>query len=268
MARLGALPYYGGKHPRRLGAWVASHLPATRCYVEPFAGMLGVLLSRPPSDIEMASDANRRVVTWWTAIRDYPKEFGHLVQYTPRHREVFEQAWTQVDDPDLDPLRRALAFHVIIEQSFIHADNPWHKGWSVNRRAEKAMGRFDEDDIRRLSLRIRQVMFETNDAFAILERWRDVKDCLIYCDPPYGTARTDAYSHHAAPDRDRFREALLAHAGPIAVSGLGDEWDCLGWRKETKAEWVAASNTAAQSKRRKNVESLWLNCEKRQRSLF
>ena len=269
MAKLGALPYYGGKHPRRLGRWIAPHLPAARVYVEPFAGMLGVLLSRPPADIEMASDANGRVVNWWRQIRDAPREFGHLVEYTPRHRDVFEQAWDQVDDPALSDLERALAFHVIIEQGFTHGDNSLHKGWSVNKRSEKCMGRFDCEDVQRLHRRIRLVMFETRDAFAILERWRDVEDCLIYCDPPYGDGvRTDAYAVFDAPCRERFCEALLAHAGYVAVSGLGSEWDALGWRKITRTIDVAASNVGPQAQRNRNREALWMNYAAPQMALF
>ena len=65
----GGLSYYGGKNPQRgVPHWINSLLPSTKectLYVEPFCGMMGVLLSRQESFCEIVNDANERVVNWW-----------------------------------------------------------------------------------------------------------------------------------------------------------------------------------------------------------
>lgn len=43
--------------------------------------------------------------------------------------------------------------------------------------------------------------------------------------------------------------------GRVAVSGYGDEWDCLGWRRVEKEGLVRRPNQTA----RKVVEVLWMN---------
>ena len=63
MKKLSALRYYGGKNAQhRTGRWIASMLPYDKGYVEPFAGMLGVLLQRRRSAAEMVNDADGNLI--------------------------------------------------------------------------------------------------------------------------------------------------------------------------------------------------------------
>ena len=64
---LAAMLYAGTKSGRSalgLGHWIAGQLPQSeqQTYVEPFAGMLGVLLARPRSQLEIVNDLDERVV--------------------------------------------------------------------------------------------------------------------------------------------------------------------------------------------------------------
>lgn len=90
--KAGGLAYYGGKSPGRpLTAWIASKLPPweyQRLYCEPFAGMLGVLLTRKPTRLEVVNDANERIINWWTVIRDRPDEFGRMLDWTHQHSRI------------------------------------------------------------------------------------------------------------------------------------------------------------------------------------
>ena len=60
MGKYRSLPYFGGKRGYGLAEWIASHLPLSDdiAYIEPFAGMAGVLLSRPAVKIEILNDLN------------------------------------------------------------------------------------------------------------------------------------------------------------------------------------------------------------------
>ena len=83
--------------------------------------MAGVLLARQPIKREVVNDLNRRIVNWWQAVRDAPEEFGRLIDAMPASRVEYEWAVRNMDNPELTPIRRALAFHVAVEQSVLHA---------------------------------------------------------------------------------------------------------------------------------------------------
>lgn len=79
------LPYLGGKSIRAnsgLGAWIVSLLPppsSGQTYIEPFAGMLGVLLQRTPAGTEIVSDADGRIIAFWRELRDNTDAFAERV---------------------------------------------------------------------------------------------------------------------------------------------------------------------------------------------
>ena len=87
------LPYHGGKRGYGKAQSIASFLPPTpdSCYIEPFAGMAGVLFARQPVKLEVLNDLNRRVINWWRVVRDQPDDFGRLVEKTPISR--VEHQW-------------------------------------------------------------------------------------------------------------------------------------------------------------------------------
>ena len=128
------LSYYGGKRGYGKAEWIASFLPHTpdSCYIEPFAGMAGVLLARAPVKTEILNDLNGRVINWWRAVRDEPEEFGRLLEFTPFSRAEYEWGLSAMDDESLPPLRRALAFHVVVDQCIVHGDSSGKASWGAN----------------------------------------------------------------------------------------------------------------------------------------
>ena len=235
MGKYRSLPYYGGKRGYGLAEWIAEHLPADDdiAYIEPFAGMAGVLLARPAVKIEILNDLNGRVVNWWRAVRDEPDAFGWLVENTPFSRAEFEWACASLDDESLTPLRRALAFHIAVDQGIMSSDGArsWRRCLSGNKGSRP---RFDRAGITRLADRLRSVQLESVDALDLLKRTADYEACAVYADPPYPTADTSVYAVDRV-DIDALAAAFQAQRGAVAVSGYGSEWDCLGWHKTTKA---------------------------------
>ena len=231
------LPYYGGKRGGGKGEWIAGLLPSEKnsCYIEPFAGMAGVLLSRQPVKVEILNDLNGRLVNWWRAVRDWPEEFSWLVEHTPISRDKYTWAARAVDDPELPAIRRSLAFHILLDQSPVASDCRLSPGgWS--RRFTPAVGsiaRHSKEDIKRLSARLWTVQLDNCDALGLLERTADCDYAVIYCDPPYPTADTSAYAFGNL-DFHRLADLLRLQKGAVAVSGYPGEWDCLGWAAEQK----------------------------------
>ena len=232
-----SLRYYGGKRGYGIGKWIAGLLPWEKdsYYLEPFAGMAGVLLARRPVKIEMLNDLNGRVVNWWRVVRDCPEEFGYLVEHTPRSRDEFKWACQMVDAPDLPDMQRGLAFHILVSQCVTAGDNRLSgTGWI--RRFDPAIGSFSRHtaaEISRLAERMRNVQLENVDALDLLERTAGCDYAVIYCDPPYPTANTTPYAMGGL-DFDRLGELLQAQLGAVAISGYAGEWDCLGWAAERK----------------------------------
>ncbi len=228
------LPYYGGKRGYGKAQWIASFLPHTpdSCYIEPFAGMAGVLLARAPVKTEILNDLNGRVINWWRAVRDKPEEFGRLLEFTPFSRAEYEWGLSAMDDESLPPLRRALAFHVVVDQGINHGDSRpgWGRTFSPN------VGSFFLHGISTIAAlwqRLRYVQLECRDACDLLDRVKDYDYTVLYVDPPYPTATTTAYSVRGV-DWERLADLLMAQRGAVGVSGYGDEWDRLGWRRVTR----------------------------------
>ena len=265
----GGLAYYGGKNPcRRLGQWIARQLPwrFDTVYCEPFAGMAGVLFCRQRVKCEVLNDKNHRLVNWWNVVRDHPDEFGRLLEATHQFSQAnFDLACTQLDHTD--PIRRAVAYTLVIQQSVLHGDGPHKRSRTLHLQPDRENVPMTAADIQRIRDRTAQCQIECADAVELLAKTSSVTDCTIYCDPPYGSADTSPYSHDV--DRDALTAALLAQSGSVAVSGYNDEWDHLGWRSEQYVTSASAWDSSAQRQVvADRIERLWMNYDGGEAGLF
>ena len=254
--RVLSLPYYGGKSPTRgLGLWIASLVPYNKhdVYLEAFAGMAGVLLSRPPCKQEILNDADGHLVNWWLMVRDKPKELGHLLDNTPKSRELYFQyydALTKGHGFKDNPLERAMAYTVCIEQGLVHGMG--HRRWTP-----RSYYKTGKKRIKALADRIRQVELENRDAAEFIKRYAKYEDVVLYMDPPYhSTKHTDLYGRSDF-DKEAVTEAVLRYKGFVAISGYENEWDHLGWNRYEKA--VRTQLVARTKKAKDRTEVLWTN---------
>lgn len=274
------LTYFGGKSPastKKLGPWIASLLPyrVRTLYCEPYAGMLGVLLSRPRCNLEMVNDLDGHVVNWWRIVRERPGDLANLLENTPYAREEFKAAQEELKAGEIeDPLRRAYIYHLAMWQS-LPLRYPGKRTWGR---------RFDGDQINvsdkllpmqpevldALSERLRGVQIENRPAVEILRRTAQEPATVIYADPPYPTADKNGYAIGARElDVDELTEVLKEQRGFVAISGQGEEWDHLGWRREEKETYLSA-NVVVQEGRQvmpRRTEVLWLNFDPKGRRL-
>ena len=254
-----SMPYYGGKSGK--SDWICSLLPweFETTYVEPCGGMAHIMVARAPVKNEIYCDYNDRLTNWWKCLRGDPKEFRRLVHYTPYSRREFKDSIKLLDDMDISPMERALAFHVVLVQCIHGGDNAspgnWRRGISpLGKSVSKGMTAWTEERIEWLANRMREVQIEDIGAVEILERTARESKCVIYCDPPYPSANTTPYRFGGAIDG--LSEAMQSQSGRVAVSGYGDEWDHLGWVRHEKD---ASYSQIATGERTRRTEVLWTN---------
>ena len=226
--------------------------------MEPFAGMLGVLLQRPKAERELVSDLDGRIVNWWRVIRDRRHELMELLALTPRSESEFHAQRENLNHED--PVRRALATHYVILHSLYCAlnSNSFRCAWMPRRHYQI---RWPDRQFEALYERIRDVELMERDAVHALSRTAPYADWTVYCDPPYRDADTDVYGRDGSCiDREALREALLAQRGAVAISGFGDEWDCLGWMRHER-DVDTTTFTSFEKATQPRTEVLWTNYE-------
>lgn len=264
------LRWHGGKNPQSpsgTGRWVASMLPVddrVSTYVEPYCGMLGVMLQRPPVQIEIANDLNHRVVNWWRVVRDRLDEFKRALRYTPDSEVLFAECMSTLDDGD--DVERAVKFHVVTMQSLFASDSPenggygvgWSEGLSSRSHHRGGGGRNLMRLIDRVADRVRDVQLLCRPAVEVVRRTAVVEEALVYIDPPY----PETHSVYSVGELDvaELTDALDGHRGLVAISGYGDTWNHLGYRRNLFKTFTTsgqASTGEGASGRRQEV--LWTN---------
>ena len=253
MSGLLSIRYQGGKSANKpIGRWVASHLPYDRYYVEPFAGMLGVLLQRRPSRIEIVNDLDGNVTNWWQVVRDNPTELRRWIELTPIGRRTFQDSREVLYKTD-DKVARAGAFAYLLTNSFLGTGatfaypfgqgvSPWE---SLPRR------------IHPLAARLHNVKLESLDALDMLSRVKDIENAVVYCDPPYPGTSAPGLNTQKLPafDHAAMCEILVDAKARVGVSGLdSSEYELPGWHQ---TEFDANDAKSRDASRR--VEMLWTN---------
>ena len=261
-----SLRYMGGK--RLLADWIAAQLPRNPMYVEPCAGLLGVLLARPRVDCEIVNDLDRDVHNWWTCVRDRPDELAARLAATPYSRSEFYAAEESVarlgcDPPDVD---RAAAFATIcMQQKYARLS---HTLWQYPSPGGVGTWRRMPARIRPLAERLHGVALLNDGAETVIRQYAGDPDTTIYVDPPYpGDDPRTKYRHHI--DRAKFVAVLTAPAvrAAVAVSGFDGSWPELtaaGWHRTRATRRNVLSDHAG----RTHVETLWTNYPPTQPALF
>ena len=260
---LNGVPRYGGKGRPELNKWIRSLLPEdVPVYCEPFGGVVSVLLNRPPAKCEIVNDLSSDMYNWLRVVRDYPGDFARLLTHTPWSRDAFNWAVKFLGpSPQSDWLyappeyvtRRALAYHVLLEQRVGHGET--EGGWALERvdgvRSTRPRGVWEER-VMAIHPRIINVQLENRDAADVIDRVGRVQDSLTYADPPYSLKHR--YWHDI--DRERLTDSLLACRGRAAVSGYPGDWDHLGWTAHcfSTRQHLLVPNVA-----KPRTEVLWTN---------
>ena len=251
------LPWVGGKSATPgtvsgTGRWLGRNLPYRRGYCEPYAGMLGVLLQRKKSKMEIVNDTNGHLVNWWTQVRDANDELVRLFERTP----VWSEAMWRIADEKIaaedDPVKQAYWWTIKMAWSFAGG------GRTLGRNYGRKVHQRLEGRIAGLYERIKDVNVSCEDAVSLLQRLTKYDYYVIYCDPPYADTCTEFYQDETY-DRDLLTEALTAQKGFCAVSGYGSEWDHLGWERHEIRTATTLSDKPKSGKNTPRLEVVWAN---------
>jgi DNA adenine methylase len=233
------LKYPGSKG--RLAAQIVASFPPHRSYLEPCLGSAAVLLAKPRARLETVNDLDGRVCNLFRVLRDRPDALAQELYWTPFSRQEYYEV-AELPETD-DPVELARRFLVAAWQSH-GSDIKWRNGWRFDTGRSTSGVRDTAGQWARLpgailaaAVRLRGVHIECKPALEVIAA-RDHPECLIYCDPPYPrSTRARAYYQHEMTDDDHraLLAALLAHSGPVVVSGyacaLYDE-TLEGWHRE------------------------------------
>lgn len=265
---LRGLRYPGGKNSATgMAQWVNGWLPQskTATYVEPFAGMLGVLLLRDASTTEIVNDTDENLINWWECVRTKPDEMYHQCAFTPFSETLFKRHQATLNEGT--DVERAAKFYAVTLGSFTASTGPgatfavqytnkmYDRKLGPARRASRMdswLGR-----LHRVADRLRNVQILNRDAIRILDRLKDERGAIIYCDPPYPSVTT-AYADGDL-DMDAMTDVLLAQVGYTAISGVGTEWDHLGWWRRERPIQRRMGVAKYGDKAKKDSEVLWMN---------
>lgn len=211
--RQAAFPYRGGKF--HLAPKLVKLLPSHRIYVEVFGGAGNVLLTKPPSPIEVYNDRDGALVNLFETIRNHPLLFLERCQFLLYSRELYA-AWSrQLDDnfqsADIDRIEAAVRTYYCMVSSFVGDPT---KGWAFDRSSPgggkggpmRWMSVWHK--IGYLSDRLRHVAIDCLDFRDCIKNW-DTEQTLFFCDPPYPSAVSTGFYGHDFPWEDHLELAMI-----------------------------------------------------------
>lgn len=256
------LKYPGSKW--QLADWIVSLMPAHKSYLEPFFGSGAVFFTKPRSRIETINDLDGEIVNLFRVIRDQPEALERRIALTPFSRSEFEYAWELKGDADtVDPVERARL--TMVRHWMTHGSRNIYKGgWQhdrVGREYAYSLRYWNHlpERIAAVVSRLKEAQIEQMDAVELIRRFR-YPNVLIYADPPYlGSTRSSRQYHSemlGENEHKQLLEVLLAHPGPVMLSGYDNEL-----YNDTLGSWVKLQKRALAEGGFARVETLWLNYE-------
>ena len=263
VSQVRTFPYYGGKSGANpLNPWIRARLwPGARTYVEPFAGMCGILTSRPRAHREVINDMDGNVVNMWASLRAEPKELQRLLTVTEYSLDAWRESLGMLDTTayPYPSVRRAAAFLTLLIMGHGSVPRVGRAGFTRPLLAKTKMKqphRYAEI-IPELLRRMQGVEVCNEDAVQVASAFSRDSDVLMYVDPPYLNADS-RYAYGAELDFDAMREALRGARAKVAISGYpGDPWDDLGWNRHELE--VSKNVTRTIHGATRATECLWTN---------
>ena len=226
-----AISYYGGK--QRMAHHIVPLIPKHTVYVEPFAGGLAILFSKPLPQVtnsdfyrEVINDKDDRLINFYRQLRNNGDALVRLLELTPYSESEYRLS-KQLDITD--DLERARRYFVNINQSFV---NKLSAGWGRVKYGEN-LAKTWRSCIENLPLvldRIKDVHITCADALKVIKDW-DSPQTFFYCDPPYPNTEQGHYSGYTLDDYRSLITTLDDCEGSFIVSNyhqniaIPDDWE-------------------------------------------
>lgn len=254
--------YYGGK--TRLADRIVDQFPPHQHYVEPFAGSLAVLLSKPPAAMETVNDLDGDLMTFWRVLRDQPAELVRAAALTPHSRTEHRASETRPED--LSDLERARRVWVQLTQGRggTLRTTGWRYYLNPASSPSTSFPGYLDGYVGRMAPaaeRLRSVSLECRPALEVIEAYGQHENVLLYVDPPYlGSTRANRQYQvemSSAAEHRELAAALLECRASVVLSGYdsplyAELYD--GWHITRIKTTTGNSNTNSE-----RTEVLWSN---------
>ncbi len=251
-------PWFGGKSRAAHLVWGAFGDVAN--YIEPFAGSLAVMLSRPtPARIETVNDLDCYLANFWRATQAAPDEVARWADWPVNEADLHARhLWLVGQSEFREKMRDPDFYDAKIAGWWVWGLCLWiGSGWCAAAARERGNGRPSEQlphlgdagrgDLRAqfaaLADRLRRVRVACGEWDRVLGdsvTWRHGTTGVLL-DPPYSEGADDLYSggHDktlsaavrdwavSAGDHPEMRIALCGYEGEHQ---LPDSWECVEWK--------------------------------------
>lgn len=241
-----------------IAKWIINFFPEHHSYMEPFFGSGAVLFSKSRSNIETVNDLDGNVVNLFEWIKKDPERMAHEIYFTPYARQVYEDAFAE--EPK-DSFQRAVNFYTRLNMGHGFRTNGEKVGWKNDIQGrERAYASQDwcylPEKIMQAAERLRGVQIECRPAAELIQRF-NYKNVLIYSDPPYVISTRHGKQYRYEMDdqeQDYLLDVLMAHKGPVILSGYDNELYNSKLKDWYKKETICYTQACTKKK-----EVLWMN---------
>ncbi|KXK28790.1 MAG: putative DNA methyltransferase [Candidatus Brocadia sinica] len=256
----------GGKYFLR--NWLIGMIPGHVLYCEVFSGAAHLLFGKEPSQVEVISDIDNHLITFFKVIRDHEKrqKLIEILEYMLYSRTLWQELrtkWKKGNIPS-DPVEASVQWFYLNRTCF--GGDQLKGGWavpSITGRNPVQSFRNAIEGMADIAKRLRNVAIENLPYQDCIKRY-DSPETLFYCDPPYLNAE-HYYSKDSFASEDHRTLAELLHGvkGKAMVSHYQNSlYDELyrGWHRHEYSSFKGSHKSTGESKPR-TVEVLYTNFE-------
>jgi len=270
-------PYFGGKSMVAPLVWERfGNVPN---YVEPFAGSLAVLLSRPHAPkVETVNDMDGWLTNFWRALQKDPDAVAHHANWPVNEVDLAARRdWLFSHKDHVDRMYRDPDYYdaklagIWVWGVCSTIGNAWKE--KSTHLGDAGRGRDIREYFRELSLRLERVRVMCGDWTRVTSPTVTTHNGLtgMFLDPPYLDGCSSVYEHNEDV-RLTVREYAIEHGAEMRIALCGyegehnmpDDWNCVPW----KARGGYGSQSDGAGRENCHRERIWFSPACLQTELF
>jgi DNA adenine methylase len=178
-------PYVGGKF--YMLDVILKLIPKHEVYVEVFGGSAKVLLNKPPSDIEIYNDYDKKIANLFYVVAFHFEEFHQKIKwltYSRAIREQFLKDYRKTNLEKLGDVDLAVKTYYLLHTGF--AGKYLSGGWGYSFiKSEAKLFLNSLETLKLIYERLKNVHIECLDFRQLLNKVLYRENAFIYLDPPY-----------------------------------------------------------------------------------